>query len=66
MKNWKINYSVYSMDGEVEEREATIKADDIAQAVVLAHANIVDVLNQDPKVLDTVIWGVVIIDDNPF
>ncbi len=66
MKNWKIDYSVCSIDGKVEEREATIKADDIAQAVVLAHANIVDVLNQDPKVLDTVIWGVVIIDDNPF
>lgn len=66
MKEWKINYYVCYIDGKVEEKISMIKADDIAQAVVLAHANIVDVLKQDPKVKTVVIWGVVIIDDNPF
>lgn len=66
MKEWKISYSVCYMDGKVEEREENVMADDIIKALTIAETQIRIPLEQDPRVMEVVIWDVGIIGDDVF
>ena len=66
MKDWKISYSVCYMDGNVEEREETVMADDIIKALTIAETQIRIPLEQDQRIMEAVIWDVGIIGEDVF
>ena len=66
MKHWTVDYSVRYINGEIEEKRASLEAGNIRAAVDEADRKIRRPLRDDPEVTDVVIWDVGIIEDDVF
>ena len=64
MKDWRIDYSVKMINGEINEELTTVHARTINDAFARADAVCKGILRNDPAVSEVVIWGVCIIVDD--
>lgn len=66
MKHWKVYYSVKCTNGRIREIDATLEAESIDMALVLANANIKKPAEHFPEVAAVVIYGIGIMEDDVF
>ena len=64
--HWTVDYSIMYINGEFEEKRATLEARNIRAAIDEADRKIRRPLREDPEVTDVVIWDVGIIEDDVF
>ena len=67
MKTWIANYSVKFKDGRKKEYEVVdIKANTITDALEVVKRDLIDILENDPYVVQAVIWNIAIVEDDVF